>query len=180
MNNDPLDLYARASEWTLDKIKGAAQKLDSDTPCDKWDVRELMNHMLETQRYFVGSARGQSVSPPGQTPPSGLLSDDPVSDFKKAREETMNTYGDKDVLEKSGPTLGIAVADQLLHGWDLAKATGQDTTMPPALAEAAYQMIHGKLTDDQRKGSFKPEVQVDDTASAQDKFLAYAGRNPLN
>ena len=52
--------------------------------------------------------------------------------------------------------------------------------MPPALAEAAYQMIHGKLTDDQRKGSFKPELQVDDTASAQDKFLAYAGRNPLN
>ena len=84
MNNDPLDLYARASEWTLDKVKGAAQSLNSDTPCDKWDVRELMNHMLETQRYFVGSARGQSVSPPGQTPPVGLLSDDPVSDFKKA------------------------------------------------------------------------------------------------
>ena len=90
----------------------------------------------------------------------------------------MNTYGDKDVLEKSGPTLGIAVADQLLHGWDLAKATGQDTTMPPALAEAAYEMMHGKLTDDQRKGSFKAELQVDGNASAQDKFLAYAGRNP--
>ena len=180
MTHDLLDLYSRASEWTLQKVKGAASGLDSDTPCERWNVRELMNHMLETQRYFVGSARGQSVSPPGQTPAATLLGDDPVQEFKKAREETMNTYGDKDVLEKSGPTLGIAVADQLLHGWDLAKATGQDTTMPPALAEAAYQMIHGKLTDDQRKGSFKPELQVDDTASAQDKFLAYAGRNPLN
>ena len=178
MNNDLLDLYSRASEWTLDKVKGAAKELDADTPCDKWDVRELMNHMLETQQYFVGSARGQKVSPPGQTPPSTLLGDDPVKVFKSAREETMTTYGDKDVLEKSGPSLGIAVADQLLHGWDLAKATGQDATMPQGLAEAAYQMIHGKLTDDQRKGAFKPEVQIDANASAQDKLLAYSGRNP--
>jgi uncharacterized protein (TIGR03086 family) len=178
MHDDLLDLYSRASEWTLEKVKGASQQLDADTPCEQWDVRELMNHMLETQRYFVGSARGQSVSPPGQTPPTDLLGNDPVQDFEQAREETMDTYGDPDVLEKSGPTLGIAVADQLLHGWDLAKATGQDATMPPSLAEAAYRMIGGKLTDDQRKGAFKPEVQVDNAASMQDKFLAYAGRDP--
>ena len=178
MTNDLLDLYSRASEWTLDKVKGASKQLDSDTPCDDWHVRELMNHMLETQRYFVGSARGESVSQPGQTPPTTLLGDDPVKDFKRAREETLNTYGDKDVLEKTGATLGIAFADQLLHGWDLAKATGQDTTMPQGLAEAAYQMIHGRLTDDQRKQSFKPEVEISADAPAQDKLLAYSGRDP--
>ncbi len=178
MTNDLLDLYSRASEWTLDKVKGASEQLDSDTPCDDWQVRELMNHMLETQRYFVGSARGESVSPPGQTPPTTLLGDDPVKDFKRAREETLNTYGDKDVLEKTGPTLGVAFADQLLHGWDLAKATGQDTTMPQGLAEAAYQMINGRLTADQRKQSFKPEVEIDSKAPAQDKLLAYSGRDP--
>jgi uncharacterized protein (TIGR03086 family) len=178
MTNDLLELYSRASEWTLDKVKGAANELDSDTPCDRWHVRELMNHMLETQRYFVGSARGENASPPGQTPPSTLLSDDPVGDFKRAREETLRTYGDKDVLEKSGPMLGIAFADQLLHGWDLAKATGQDTAMPAGLAEAAYSTIHGRLTDEQRKGVFKPEVQVADDASAQEKLLAYTGRDP--
>jgi len=178
MTKDLLDLYSRASEWTLDKVQGAAAKLGSDTPCDKWDVRELMNHMLETQQYFVGSARGQSVSPPGQTPPSTLLSDDPVSDFKRAREETMTTFGDKDVQEKTGPALGIAFADQLLHGWDLARASGQDATMPAGLAEAAYQTIHGQFTDEQRKGVFKPEVEVGSDASAQDKLLAYTGRDP--
>ena len=175
---DLLDLYSRASGWTLIKVVGAAHDLDAPTPCDPWDVRTLMNHMLETQQYFVGSATGQKASPPGQTPPATLLGDDPVKDFRGARDEMMTTYGDKDVLAKSGPSLGIAVADQLLHGWDLAKATGQDTTMPQELAEAAYQMIHGKLTDDQRKGSFGPEVQVDSDASAQDKLLAYSGRDP--
>ena len=88
MTNDLLDCYTRASEWALDKVKGAANELDSDTPCDKWDVRELMNHMLETQRYFVGSARGEDASPPGQTPPSTLLGDDPVSAFKRARAKS--------------------------------------------------------------------------------------------
>jgi uncharacterized protein (TIGR03086 family) len=178
MTKDLLDLYSRASEWTLDKVEGATAKLGSDTPCDEWDVRELMNHMLETQQYFVGSARGQSASPPGQTPPSTLLSDDPVRDFKRAREETMATFGDKDVQEKTGPALGIAFADQLLHGWDLARASGQDATMPAGLAEAAYQTIHGQFTDEQRKGVFKPEVEVGSDASAQDKLLAYTGRDP--
>lgn len=180
MTNDLLDLYSRASEWTLGKVKGAADQLDSDTPCDEWQVRELMNHMLETQRYFVGSARGENVSPPGETPPSTLLGDDPVKDFKRAREETISTYGQKEVLEKTGPTLGIAFADQLLHGWDLAKATGQDTAMPQGLAEAAYHMINGRLTDDQRKSAFKPEMQISAKAPAQDKLLAYSGRNPYN
>ena len=44
--------------WT-----GAASKLDDPTSCDGWDVRTLMNHMLQTQRYFVGAARGEDVAP---------------------------------------------------------------------------------------------------------------------
>ena len=178
MAKDLLDHYSRASEWALDKVKGAAAELDTDTPCDKWDVRELMNHMLETQQYFVGSARGEDASPPGQTPPTTLLGEDPVSDFKRAREETMRTFGDEDVQKKTGPALGIAFADQLLHGWDLAKATGQASTMPAGLAEAAYKTIHGQFTDEQRKGVFKPEIEVGADASAQDKLLAYTGRDP--
>jgi hypothetical protein len=60
----------------------------------------------------------------------------------------------------------------------LAKATGQDTEMPAGLPEAAYEVIHGRFTDDQRKGVFKPEVSVPANASPQDKLLAYTGRNP--
>ena len=54
MTPDLLDLYQRASEWTASKVAGAAEKLDAPTPCEEWDVRTLMNHMLDTQRYFVG------------------------------------------------------------------------------------------------------------------------------
>jgi uncharacterized protein (TIGR03086 family) len=177
MEPDLLGLYRRASEWTSSKVARATNQLDADTPCDEWDVRALMNHMLDTQHYFAGSARGEDVSPPSPHPPQ-LLTADPVADFEHACAETLRVFSEPGVIEKTGPSLGIAFADQLLHGWDLAMATGQDARMPDGLPEAAYQMIHGRFTDEQRKGVFKPEIAVGPDASPQDKLLAYTGRQP--
>ncbi len=177
MDLDLLDLYRRASEWTSTKVAGAVSKLDAPTSCDGWNVRTLMNHMLQTQKYFVGAARGEDVRPPAGTPPD-LVSDDPIADFDRARSETVKTFEEPGVIEKTAPALGIAFSDQLLHGWDLATSTGQETTMPEGLPEAAYSIIYGRFTDDQRKGVFKPEVAVAPDASAQDKLLAYTGRDP--
>jgi uncharacterized protein (TIGR03086 family) len=101
-----------------------------------------------------------------------------VADFKRARAETISTFEKPGVIEKTGPALGIAFSDLLLHGWDLARATAQDATMPKGLPEAAYEMIHGRFTEEQRKGVFKPEVKVPAKASAQDRLLAYTGRDP--
>lgn len=176
MEPDLLDLYRRGSEWSVDKVEGSTNQLDAPTPCEEWDVRTLLNHMLETQRYFLGSARGEdaSLSP---NPPD-LISDNPHADFTRVREEMLSTFGDAGVIEKTGPALGIAFADILLHGWDLSRATGQDATMPDGLADAAYRMIHGRFTDEQRKGVFKPELEVGPDASPQDRLLAYTGRTP--
>jgi uncharacterized protein (TIGR03086 family) len=176
MQTDQLDLYGRGSEWCGEKVAGATA-LDAPTSCDGWNVRDLLNHMLETQRYFAGSARGEDVSPPGPTPPD-LLTQDPVADFASARADVLQAFGRQGAIEKTGPALGIAFSDQLLHGWDLARATGQDSTMPDGLPEAAYGTIHGLFTDEQRHGVFKPEQPVRDDATAQERLLAYTGRTP--
>ena len=177
MEQDFLDLYGRASAWTASKVTGATDKLSGPTPCDGWDVATLMNHMLDTQRYFLGAARGEDASPPAPNPPE-LIGDDPVADFEGGRAELLSAYRASGVIERTGPSLGIAFSDQLLHGWDLATATAQDATMPEGLPEAAFDMIYGRFTDDQRKGVFKPEVTVASNASAQDRLLAYTGRDP--
>lgn len=174
---DLLDLYDRGSAWALGKATAAAPLLDLATPCDGWDVRTLMNHMLQTQRYFVGSARGEEVAPPAGEPPQ-LLSDDPAADFERARTEMLAVFGEDGVVERTGPALGIAFSDQLLHGWDLATAIGQSAVMPDDLAEAAYAMVHGSLTEEQREGVFAAELPVPPGASAQQKLLAYTGRDP--
>ena len=51
--------------------------------------------------------------------------------------------------------------------------------MPDGLPDAAYSLIHGRFTDEQRKGVFKPEIPVGSDASAQERLLAYTGRDPF-
>jgi uncharacterized protein (TIGR03086 family) len=175
---DLLTLYDRASAWTLTKVTGTAGgALDQPTPCDDWDVRTLMDHMLDTQRYFTAVARGEDTAPPSQTPPQ-LSGDDPAASFERGRHALLDAFGEPGVAERTGPALGIAFADQLLHGWDLAKATEQDATMPPGLADAAYRFIHARFTDDQRPGIFKPAVAAPPSATPQQELLAYTGRDP--
>ena len=177
MEHNLLDLYDQASAWTTEKVAGGTTKLGTTTPCDEWNLRTLLDHMLETQRYFLNSARGEDASPPGKTPPA-TLSDDPAADFERVRQEVMRAFGGDGVIEKTGPALGIAFSDMLLHGWDVARATGQDATMPAGLAEAAYGLVHGKFTEEQRVGVFKPERATPDNAPPQDRLLAYTGRDP--
>jgi hypothetical protein len=50
--------------------------------------------------------------------------------------------------------------------------------MPDDLAEAAFAMLDGRLTDDRRGEAFKPAIDVGEDASAQEKLLAYTGRQP--
>ena len=178
MDMDLLDLYRQSSDWAGEKVAAASENLDAATPCDDWDVRTLMNHMLETQQYFVRSGRGEDASPPSPTPPD-LLSGDPMADFEAVQSEMLKTFVDPEVIERLPVSaLGIAFSDQLLHGWDLAQAAGQDATMPGGLPEAAYSLIHGRFTEDERKGVFKPEIAVPSTATPQDRLLAYTGREP--
>ena len=71
MGLDLLDLYRQTSAWTADNV-GGAKDLDATTPCDEWSVRDLLNHMLDTQRYFLEAARGEDAAPPGPNPPDVL------------------------------------------------------------------------------------------------------------
>ena len=176
MTEDLLDDYRRASDWTLSLVKGSTDQLEAPTPCDDWDVRALMNHMIQTQQFFVRRAKGEDVA--FSPEPQELVGDDPVAAFERARDDTLQTFGQEGMVEQSGPAVGIAFADTLVHSWDLARATGQDDTMPDGLAQDAYETIHGRFTDDQRAGVFKPEVRVDADASPQDRLLAYTGRDP--
>ena len=175
---DFLDLYKRATEWAATKVAGAKDKFDAPTPCEEWDVRALLNHMIDTQRYFAASGRGEDAALPNPNPPSSLIGNDPVAAWDKARNEIVRVYKEPGVVEKTRPALGIAFSDSLIHAWDLARATGQDTTMPDDLATAAFSMLDGRLTGDQRRGAFKPAIDIPDTARAQDRLLAYTGRKP--
>ena len=178
MELDLLDLYTRASAWTLTKVSGAVSQLDEPTTCEPWTVRTLLNHMLLVQSAFVAHARGEGFSLSLEEDPPDVLTDDPYADFERARAEALRVFGKPGVVERTGTNLGNIFGDQLLHGWDLAVSTGQDPTMPGGLPEAAYALVLGAFTDEGRKGVLKPAVSVAADASVQERLLAYSGRDP--
>jgi uncharacterized protein (TIGR03086 family) len=182
-----IDNFERATAWTSAKVAGAADQLDASTPCAEWNVKRLLDHMLFVQQMFAAAPSGGTVAPPAGPPPE-LLGHDPAGEYEEARKKTIHAFSQPGVIDgmlnegqrPAAVMLGIAFCDQLVHGWDLAKATGQDTTMPPDLAAAAWQFLNGSIPDERRGpgNNFEAAVAVPENASDQDKLVAYCGRTP--
>ncbi len=171
---DLLDLYDRASAWTGSKIAGAKDKLDAETRCEEWKVRDVVNHLLHGHQMFQGAAKGEQLAPPQGTPPD-LVSLDPAKQFEDGRRATLDAF--RGAGDDKRRALGIAFADTLVHGSDIAHATGQDAKMPDDLAEAALGMVQG-IPKEGAPGLFKPHVDVAESASAHEKLLGVTGRTP--
>ena len=189
MDMDLIALFDQATAWTAGKIPAANGQREASTPCEAWNVGRLLDHLLDGHAIFAGGAAGAVVAPPVGDPPS-RVGGDPAAQYEAARQATIAAYKQPGVLDGTVNTpfgtmpaaqfLGIGVCDQLIHGWDLARATNQDATMPPHLAAAAWQMLDGRLSDANRGPgkSFKAAVAVPEDAGVQDKLLAYTGRQP--
>ena len=102
---------------------------------------------------------------------SGLLATAKATDLEKVVE---GPFGPMPV----GQILMIPFADMLIHKWDLAKATGQDTSMDSGLAEVCYQLLQRFLEGGRDPNTFAAAITVPASASVQDKLLAFAGRQP--
>ena len=108
-----------------------------------------------------------------------LLEVDPKVLAAAQRPGAMEKKYDTPFGEMSGGEFMFgAFMDNVVHGWDLAKATGQNTD----LNEAHSQIVHGAfapMMDGMRQGgAFGPEVAVADEASIQNKLLGMMGRQP--
>ena len=172
-------------------VEGVAEdQLDLATPCTEWDVRALLNHLLGT--FALGAALLSDTPPavdvaPGEVPATDLVGDDPLQAYRQAVERLLAAAGG-DALQRAHSTPlgempgavlgGMTALDILVHGWDLAVATGQDATLDDALAEPALGFARETITDDSRASRIGPEVPVPADASATDRLVAYLGRRP--
>lgn len=184
---DVSELLERAAEWAATKVKAVtADQLGKGTPCDEWDVRALTNHMTSGVKMVGRAARGEEPDP--QAFGGEHVGDHPGAAYSSALESTRAALEEPGVMDRTWrlpfgerpaqAALPIFGVDQITHGWDLAKATGQDTTIPPDLAAAAMGIVGGRITDRGPGKLFKEEVPVPDDASDQDKLLGYLGRTP--
>lgn len=132
--------------------------------------------------------------------PAPALADDPLGAFRAARADVEALLDDpaQAGMEIDAPMGRMTVEqhvdqipsiDMVLHGWDLARATGQDDTIDPAEVEAlwsAMSAIPAEVMEKLRTPGafgpgvevFGPEVTVLKGASLQDRLLGLIGRDP--
>jgi uncharacterized protein (TIGR03086 family) len=160
------------------------------TPCTEWDVRALLNHVLGTLalgRDLLGDSPPADPSMgPGGLPAADLVGDDPLDAYRKGVAGLLAAAGDglgrmhaTPLGEMPGHLLGgFTTLDILVHGWDLARATGQDATVDPTLAAEVLAFAHSAVTDASRAPLIGPEVPVAAHASVTDRLIGYMGRRP--
>jgi uncharacterized protein (TIGR03086 family) len=162
------------------------------TPCDDWNVRQLLNHVANGNAVFAGVADG--TRPPGPVTPEeravDRLGDDPAAGFRAtgaAMHAAFLTPGFLDNKVET-PMLGLQegrtivhmrINELLIHGWDLARATGQPADLPEDLAEGALMLWQTRLAGRPREGMpFDAPQPIADDAPAIDRLAAFLGRQP--
>jgi len=183
---DPIETFTRAVDQTGRIVAGVKpDQMGGPTPCADWDVRGLLNHTIAGVYMFDDAAQEKEFDMSRFS--KDLVGGDPADNYEQGAVELKKTMQQPDVLDRTwtmpfGPTpgpfaIGAATVECLIHGWDLAKATGQDAEFDPELTEAAMQAAQLFPADVVRQpGVFGPEVDCPDSAPLEDRLAAFLGR----
>jgi uncharacterized protein (TIGR03086 family) len=156
-------------------------QLDNPTPCTDFSVRGVLEHMITGATNFAAAYRGEPAAAPDL--------DDVLAGFGPALENlgaAVSAPGAFDATvaapfgELPGETFArFIVLDGLVHGWDLATATGQEYE-PSAELVAAVEAFARQAIDPLRDGqTFADAVEAGEGCSPIERLAAYTGRRPL-
>ena len=180
-------LYHRTVESWADRVNAvAAGQWGDPTPCAEWSVRDLANHVAGEDLWTTPLMRGDTIEEVGSRFDGDLLGDDPIRSALDAAWEAKETvaqelpgratvhlsYGE----EKAGEYVLQLAADHLIHGWDIAVATGGDVRLDPHLVTevAAWFSEREHLYRQAGAIAARPPAEAD----AQSQLLAAFGRDP--
>jgi uncharacterized protein (TIGR03086 family) len=188
------DRYRRRADAFQHRIElVAADQWSNPSPCQKWTARDVVDHVVSLHGYTLRPVgRGLTAAP--------SVRDDPLAAFKAARVDVEAVLDDAHLASVECDTANgrMTVEDQIdrvvsddlpQHGWDLARATGQDDTIDRADVERLRSIttaIPSELMERYRTPGafgpgvevFGPEVPVPAGAPLQDRLLGLIGRDP--
>jgi uncharacterized protein (TIGR03086 family) len=168
-------------------------ELGRPTPCPAYTVGDLIEHVGAMARAFAGAARKQG-GPYAEVTPAGDAAWLPA-DWRSAIPGDLGAMAAAwaDPAAWSGLTriagsdapaemIGLSLADELVvHGWDLARATGRPYDCEPELLDAAEGFLGQFASPDAPSGPevpFGPPRPLRDDACSLDRVIALAGRDP--
>ena len=176
------------------KVRGVRpDQWSNQSPCKDWDARGVVRHIIDMHGVMLRPFDRELSAAPS-------VDDDPLAAFLAARSDIEAVLDDPELASTSVVTHAGEVsvaehidqavgADMVLHGWDLARATGQDETIDPEEVERAWTAMSAIPPDLMQKmrtpGAFGPgvevfgpEVKIPEDAQLQDRLLGMLGRDP--
>ena len=192
-----LDLEPATLEVTrlLDGVR--EDRLDAPTPCADTSVAALLDHLMGLSLAFTWAAHKTApVLDLGAAPGPGRATAEHLDpDWRSVLPGRLRELAEawRDPAAWTGETkaggvrmpaeqLGVVALDEVvMHGWDLARATGQPFSCDPASMAAVLAFTSASARPEnlhRREGMFGPVVEVPPDAPALDRALGFAGRDP--
>lgn len=173
--------YAERADEFVAILDRADQHWDAPTPCEGWTVRDVVVHVIDTQREFL------ERHDLGAGPRPDL--DDPVGAWRTHSAHVADVLGSDGVAGREfdgyfgRTTIGATMTDfygwdLVIHGSDIARATGQPWSVTDAVADSMHATADGWGDALYSEGVCAGAVPVPADASATDRLLARLGRDP--
>jgi uncharacterized protein (TIGR03086 family) len=158
------------------------------TPCAGWDVETLLSHVVAGNWWAAELAAGATIESVGDRLDGDVLDGDAAAHYRQSAEAAAAVFEAPGAMDAPcavsyGPVPGSVYAghrfvDVLVHGWDLAVASGQEAHLDPDLAAAAYEVLSAQEEMVRSSGLFGEQLEVPADAGAEARLLAFVGRRP--
>jgi uncharacterized protein (TIGR03086 family) len=166
------------------------EQLAASTPCEKMRLDELLAHVGGLSLAFAAAAR-KDFGPLTDTPPevgAQALDRDWRTSYPEHLAELARDFGDPSAWEGMTRAGGIdfpadmggiiALTEVVIHGWDVARASGQPYDVDEATAAAVLANVTASAAEGPVDGLFGPAIPVSDDAPVLDRIVALSGRDP--
>ena len=185
MTNTISDLLAAAAERAVPVVCGIADdRLTDPTPCSEYDVRTLVDHLLQVVINFqaLAAKKNADFSVEGHYVEPGGWRDrfaDETATLVAAWAAPGAEDGTTGTLGLPARTVGnMVLGDLTVHAWDLARATGQEFAPDPAVVDEIGPALAQMAPMARKGGVFGEPVDPGADASPFDRILALTGRDP--
>jgi uncharacterized protein (TIGR03086 family) len=184
---EPSSLHQRTVDGWVARVAGVGpDQWDAPTPCDAWDVRALVGHVVGEELWTVPLMRGSTIEEVGDRFDGDVLGEDPVGTARAAAAEARRVVEDRLPAngkvrlsygeERMDEYVRQLCADHLVHAWDLAAATGGDTVLDPELVAAVAEWF-AQREDVYRSAGLIAQRAAGDAEDPQTRLLAAFGRS---
>ncbi len=175
------DRYRRLAAGLTHLVAGVSEAgWSNPSPCEGWTALDVLAHLVDVHgRFQALVGRGLVDHPP--------VEEDPVGAWSAARDQMQADLEDPARVDEEydgrfGATTfgrsvdGFVCFDLVVHGWDLARATGQDETLDPRDVVSVQATVDAMGEAMRSNGVLAAPIEPAADASPQERLLCTLGR----